>query len=246
VDLADREHLPPADLLILDKYRQDQPRPADLRPAPDSVSQSQYGQTPTLAGGSALLAVLELRGTNAYLTSKSVSRAAASLPAVAYRWMQEPDLGGSWIEREVLMTAHEGSEHAEQAETREIGDATLEQLRADVTRLSVDLMTAQPFPVFREMRSVRGRIYGALDRRLWPRDQSELYFLFAVLNCLMAVAADDLGYPQSAEELVRTGWAYATVIDHRPLMAHLRLELAGIAYWQRPRQSLDLAQSGLR
>jgi hypothetical protein len=30
------------------------------------------------------------------------------------------------------------------------------------------------------------------------------------------------------------------------LLAHLRIELAGIAYWQRPRQSRDLAQIGLR
>jgi tetratricopeptide (TPR) repeat protein len=144
------------------------------------------------------------------------------------------------------MAAHEGSDHAEQAERRDIGDATLEQLRADVVRLSAELMTAEPFPLFREMRRLRSRIYAALDRQLWPRDQTELYFLLGALNCLMAVAASDLGYSQAGEELVRAAWAYATAIDHRPLMAHLRLELAGIAYWQRPRQSRDLAQSGLR
>jgi hypothetical protein len=144
------------------------------------------------------------------------------------------------------MTAHESSEHAEQAEQRDIGDATLEQLRADVVHLSAELMTAEPFRMFQEMRRVRSRIYSALDRRLWPRDQTELYFLLAALHALMAVAASDLGSPQSAEELVRSGWAYATAIDHRPLMAHLRLELAGIAYWDRPRQSRDLAEGGLR
>jgi hypothetical protein len=47
------------------------------------------------------------------------------------------------IEREVLMAAHEGSDHAEQAERRDIGDATLERLRADVVRLSAALMTAE-------------------------------------------------------------------------------------------------------
>jgi hypothetical protein len=63
----------------------------------------------------------------------------------------------------------------------------------------------------------------------------------------MASAANALGYPQSAEELVCAGWAYASVIDHRPLMAYLRLDLANIAYWaNRPRQCRDLAQSGLR
>jgi tetratricopeptide (TPR) repeat protein len=107
-------------------------------------------------------------------------------------------------------------------------------------------MTAEPLRMFQEIRQVRNRIYSALDRRLWPRDETELYFLLATLHVLMAGAANDLGYPQSAEELLRSGWAYATAIDHRPLMGHLRIALAGIAYWQRPRQSADLAQSGLR
>jgi hypothetical protein len=166
--------------------------------------------------------------------------------AVTYRWVQEPEMGVSWIEREVLMTAHEGGEHAEQAERRDIGEATLEQLRADVSRLSHELMTGEPLLLFREMRRVRSRIYAALDRRLWPRDQTELYRLLALLNCLMAVAASDLGYSQAGEELVRAAWAYAGAIDHRPLMAHLRLTAAWIAYWNgRPRESYDLARSGL-
>jgi tetratricopeptide (TPR) repeat protein len=161
--------------------------------------------------------------------------------------MQEPDPGGSWTEREVLMTAHEGSDHAERAERRDIGDATLDQLRADVTRLSVESMTADPLSAFGEMRRVRSRIYNALDRQIWPQDAAQLYFLCGALSVLMAVAAEDLGYPQAAEELARAGWAYATVIDHRPLMAQLRLQLFSLAYWQdRPRQARDLAESGLR
>ncbi len=63
---------------------------------------------------------------------------------------------------------------------------------------------------------------------------------------LMAVPAADLGYPQAAEELLRAGWAYATGIDHRPLMAHLRLQLAGVVWESRPRQGRDLAADGLR
>ncbi|MGE5288251.1 MAG: hypothetical protein ACM3ML_13840 [Micromonosporaceae bacterium] len=62
----------------------------------------------------------------------------------------------------------------------------------------------------------------------------------------MAVAASGLGYLQAAEELIRSGWAYATAINHRPLMAHLRLQLASIAFWNdRPRQARDLSASGL-
>jgi transcriptional regulator with XRE-family HTH domain len=167
--------------------------------------------------------------------------------AVAYRGRQDPRMGDSTVETEVLMAAHEGSEHAERAERRDIGEATLEQLHADVARLSVESMTGEPFPLFREMRRVRARIYRLLDGNLRPADQADLYFLLGCLNDLMAVAASGLGYPQAAEELIRSGWAYATAIDHRPLMAHLRLQLASIVFWQnRPRQARDLAEDGLR
>jgi hypothetical protein len=164
-----------------------------------------------------------------------------STAMLAYREDGAPDLGDSTVEREVLMMAHEGSGRAEDAEQRGIGDATLEQLRADVTRLSHDYMTGEPLLMLRDMRRVRNRIDATLDRRQWPRDAAELYFLLGCINCLMAVAADDLGYSASAEELTRTGWAYAVAIDHRPLMAQLRLQMANIAYWTRPRRSADLA-----
>jgi hypothetical protein len=145
------------------------------------------------------------------------------------------------------MAAHEGSEHAEGAERRDIGPVTMEQLRADVMRLSTERITAEALPVFLEMRRVRARIFRVLDQRLWPRDQADLYFLLGCLADLMGASASDLGYPQAAEELIRSGWAYATAIDHRPLMAHLRLQLANIVYWyNQPQQARDLAEDGLR
>jgi hypothetical protein len=144
------------------------------------------------------------------------------------------------------MAAHEGSEHAERVERRGIGEATLEQFRADVTSLSIQYMTGETFVMFTEMRRVRNRILEALDRRQWPRDAAELYLLAGCLSALMAAAATNLGYPQAAEELTRAGWAYATIIDHRPLMARLRLCAAYAAYWGgHPGQAADRARSGL-
>jgi hypothetical protein len=175
----------------------------------------------------------------------------AAPAAAAYRGLlppdsAPPDVGASAIRREVLMAAHEGSEHAERAEPRGIGEATLEQFRADVTSLSVQYMTGEAYQLFREMRRVRNRVLEALDRRQWPRDAAELYLLAGCLSALMAAAATNLGYPQAAEELTRAGWAYATIIDHRPLMARLRLCAAYAAYWNgRLRQSANLACSGL-
>jgi transcriptional regulator with XRE-family HTH domain len=165
---------------------------------------------------------------------------------VAYRGVEEPNTGESAVEREVLMAAHDGSEHAEQADSPGIGEVTMEQLRADLVRLSHQTDTGEPFPVFLDMRRVRARIYRLLDQRLWPREQTDMYFLLGCLNGLMGVAAERLGYPDAADELIRAGWAYANAIDHRPLMAQLRQELAYVAFWRgRTRESRDLAASGL-
>ena len=130
------------------------------------------------------------------------------IAAAAYRGLlppdsAPPDVGASAIRREVLMAAHEGSEHAERVEQRGIGEATLEQFRADLMSLSGQYMTGETFGLFIEMRRVRNRILEALDRRQWPRDAAELYLLAGCLGALMAAAATNLGYPQAAEELTR-------------------------------------------
>jgi hypothetical protein len=172
------------------------------------------------------------------------SPAAPATPA--YCETPPPGPGVSAVRREVQMAAHEGSEHAERAEQRGIGEATLEQFRADVIQLSGQYLTGEPFALFTEMRRVRNRVAEALERRQWPRDAAELYLLAGCLSALMAAAATNLGYPQPAAELARAGWAYATIIDHRPLMARLRLCAAYAAYWDgHPEQTADLARSGL-
>lgn len=166
---------------------------------------------------------------------------------LGYLGRQESGMGDSMVEQEVLMAAHEGSDHAEQAEEHGIGEATFEQLRADVVRLAHLAGTGAPFAVFLDMRRVRDRIYRLLDRRLWPREQTDLYFLLGCLNGLMAIPANQLGYPDAAEELNRAGFAYANAIDHQPLMAWLRGELSVYAYYRdRFEESRDLALSGLR
>lgn len=179
------------------------------------------------------------------------SLTAASPPAVDAQARpdhrsNEPGYGRSWIEQEILMTAHESNEHAQQSERRDTGEATLEQLRSDVVRLSREYMTGQPLPLFFEMRRVRDQMYSALDRKLWPRDASEIYFLLGCVNSLMATAADGLGNSAAAEELARAGLAYALAIDHRPLAAQLRLGLAVIAlYANQPLRSMDMATRGI-
>jgi hypothetical protein len=245
VDLADRQHLTPADLLLIDRPAATAGGSAGPAPAPppsQALAVIPPAPEPGAQAGAGLAVLIDA------IERYQDAGAFRAAPSIAYRGLREPAPGGgSRVGREVLMAAHDGSEHAERAEQRDIGDATLEQLRSDVVRLSHDYMTAEPFTLFQEMRRVRARMYAALDRRLWPRDESDLYFLLGCLNCLMAGVSDDLGYPQASEELLRAAWAYAIALDHRPLMAKLRTELSGNAYWHnRLRESRDLADSGLR
>jgi hypothetical protein len=153
------------------------------------IKSAQFGPHPGLVPGTAVI------------QPAAVLPAGTGVPPrdlVAYRGIETAEFRQSTVTQEVLMAAHEGSEHAAQAEQHGIGDATLEQLHADVARLSRQADTDEPFPVFMDMRRVRERVYWLLDRRLWPREQADLYFLTGVLNGLMGVTADRLGYADSA------------------------------------------------
>ena len=171
-----------------------------------------------------------------------------SVPSTsAYREREEPGMGLFAVEREVLMAAHEGSDHAAEHEQHGIGEATLEQLRADLVRLSSLSDTGAPLSTFMDMRRVRDRIYRLLDRRLWPGEQADLYFLLGCINELMGLTANRLGYPDAAEELIRAGWAYANAIGHDPLRGMLRARLSYVMYWRGwYSESRDLAADGLR
>lgn len=250
IDLADRERLRPADLLILEAYNANRTECTDEvasapRTVPPKTSSPATAVAPAADAADAERRVPGRQG-GAYPAPLPGAAVSASRGGGVCRWIGNPVSRRSAIEQEVLMTAHEASEHAEHAERRDIGEATLEQFRADVTRLSHEYMTGEPFLIFMEMRRVRNRMHDALERRLWPRDAGELYLMVGCLNGLIASAATNLGYPQAAEKLIRSGWAYATAIDHRPLMAWLRMDGAYAACWNgRPRQSLALAERGL-
>jgi hypothetical protein len=167
--------------------------------------------------------------------------------AIVYRGGQESRMGEFAVEHEVMMAAHESSDHAAEHEQRGIGEATLEQLHADLARLSSLSSTGAPLPAFQDMRQVRDRVYRLLDRRQRLREQADLYFLAGCLNGLMGITANRLGYPTAAEELLRAGWAYANVIDHNALRGMLRARLAYVMYWRGwYAESRDMAADGLR
>jgi transcriptional regulator with XRE-family HTH domain len=203
-----------------------------------SIKPAEFGPQPGAACDAGVIQPVAVMPARAGVPPRSL---------VAYGGIEACESKQLPVGQEVVMAAHEGSEHAARTEQHGIGDATLEQLRADLARLSQESDTGQPFTVFLDLRRVRDRVYQLLDRRLWPGEQADLYFILGCLNGLMGVAADRLGYSDSAEELMRSGWAYAIAIDHRPLLAALRTRLSSVAYWRgMHRKGLDLAADGLR
>ena len=195
---------------------------------------------------SAVQAVLVPEQRPAAVGGLADSHPRASL-GIVYRGGQESRMGEFAVEHEVMMAAHEASDHAAEHEQHGIGEATLEQLRADLTRLSQLTDSGSSLSAFLEARRVRDRAYRLLNRRLWPREQSDLYFVLGCVNALMGVNANRLGYPDAAEELIRAGWVYANAIDHNPLRGMLRERLSYVMYWRgRFREAHDLAVDGLQ
>lgn len=159
---------------------------------------------------------------------------------------RRPPGRGELIGEQVLAAAHESSAHAQVAEGRDIGQATMEHFQAVVVRLARELLTGEPVPLFFQMRDASDRLHAAAGMRSWPADQCQLYVLLGCLNSLMATAAQHVGTPVAAEELARAGMAYAIMNGDRSLIARLRLDLAMIAYWSGSlRDCLDQASAGL-
>jgi hypothetical protein len=266
LDVADYEHMPSADRLIIGKSA-----PAD--------GQHGHGQ---LARGIAETGVAQRAKAPARLASLSpaagpltaggeVAESVAAVAAVAAvaQLPHSPAAGpgshspqGYGIASDlpvsdaldrlsekalILAAAHESSAHAEWAEGSNVGEATLEQFDADVRRIATDYVRIPPLRMFAEMLRVRNRVYWLLAGRQKPAATAHLHLLAGVLCGLLANASTDLGYRDAGAEQARAAWAYGDVIGHNGLRAWTRGMQALIEYWSgRPQQAVRLAQSARR
>lgn len=131
----------------------------------------------------------------------------------------------------IAVAASEARGNAERAAVTEVGPGTLEQLTADVVRLSRAYVTAPPLPLFVTMNQVLGRVETTLDLRAYPAQTRDLNFLASVVCGLMANACLDLGREEAADDLARAAWTHGRVVDHGPLMGWARGTQALAAIW---------------
>lgn len=146
-----------------------------------------------------------------------------------------------------MAAAHGSSDHAERAESSNVGDPTLDQLREDVIRISRDLAFKDPIPVFGDAVRIRDRIYRLLDGHQYPGQTTQLYFLASVICCALADASHSFGYRTAALEQTRAAWAYAEIIGHNSLRVWCRSMQSWLAFLEKqPQNAVRLAQSGHR
>ena len=146
----------------------------------------------------------------------------------------------------IALAASEARGHAEQAAVTGIGPGTVEQLTADVARLSRAYVSAPPLPLFVAMHRALDQVQAALDQKVYPAQARDLNFLAGALCGLMANACLDLGREEAADDLARAAWTHGRIIDHAPLMGWARGTQALAAIWdQRFADAVRHAEDGL-
>lgn len=163
-------------------------------------------------------------------------------PAVA---IAAPGDSGEWLDA-IAIAASEARDHAERAALTKVGPGMVEQLTADVARLSRAYVSAPPLPVFAAMGQALGRIHSLLGEKAYPAQARDLNFLAGVLCGLMANACLDLGREEAADDLARAAWTHGRIVDHDPLMGWARGTQALAAIWdQRYPDAARHAEDGL-
>ena len=232
LDMADYEHLPAGDLLVLER-RHD--------PQPTAATRSIRGLRPagTLVGA---MTSMPLRPGDAGGSGEDMAWVAAGAGLMALAPASGPVLNGAtdgpaaglggWPGRDVAAAvAHESTEHAAAAASRSLDDSTLDQLHDDIAHITRNYTVLSPVAAFAEARRLRDLGCLLLGHTRWPGQEADLYFAVGVACGLLAAASFDLGCWDAATEQARAAWVYGTQIGHPGLRAWAKGMQALVAYW---------------
>ena len=151
------------------------------------------------------------------------------------------------VQREVAMAAAGSARFGQFAEQSNVGPHTLEQFRADLSRIVAIYPNRPVYPSFVELLALRNRAFELLEGRQHPEQGSELYLTAGALCGVLANASFDLGWLQAAETQARTAFLCAELAGNNALRAWVRGTQSLVAYWDdRPRIAVELAIDGWR
>jgi hypothetical protein len=126
------------------------------------------------------------------------------------------------VQREVTMAAAESARFGQFAEQSNVGPHTLEQFRADLTRIVTTYPNRPVYPMFVELRALRNRAFELLEGRQYPEQSRELYLVAGALCGVLANASFDLGWLHAAETQARTAFLCAELAGNNALRVWVR------------------------
>jgi hypothetical protein len=145
------------------------------------------------------------------------------------------------------MVAAESARFGQFVEQTNVGPHTLDQFRADATRIVNTYPNRPVYPMFIELRELRNRVFELLEGRQHPDQTRELYLVAGVVCGVLANASFDLGWLAAAETQARTAFLCAELAGNNSLRAWVRGTQSLVAYWDdRPRHAVELAEDGWR
>ncbi|MFG1815713.1 hypothetical protein ACGFIF_18245 [Kribbella sp. NPDC049174] len=133
------------------------------------------------------------------------------------------------------------------AEESNVGELTVEQLHADILRITQNYLRTPTKALFVRSRAVRDRAFRLLAGRQPPNQTRDLYATAGWALTLLGWMAVDLGRPDVAESHTRTAWACAEAADRDDLRAWVRATQHTAAFWQDDfARAASYAQDGLQ
>ncbi|HEX5493601.1 MAG TPA: helix-turn-helix transcriptional regulator [Mycobacteriales bacterium] len=132
------------------------------------------------------------------------------------------------LEELLTMTAHESAWYFDHPSN--VGPATLDQLRSEVTRLARSFANVPRLQVFANARWLRDQAFGLLDGRQQMSESRDLYFMAGATCGMLANITSDFGFYDAAMAHARTAWLCAQQADHNGLRAWILGRQSLIAY----------------
>ncbi|HEY9475685.1 MAG TPA: hypothetical protein VIS06_17770, partial [Mycobacteriales bacterium] len=149
-------------------------------------------------------------------------------PATAHSWPGWSGGAPPSLEEQLLMAAHESAEFSDHPS--DVGKATLDRLRSDVTRLARSFANAPRLEVFTQARWLRDRTFQLLDGRQRRTEFRDLHFLAGATCGMLANITQDFGFYDAAMAHARTAWFCAEQAGHNGLKAWILSRQSLIAY----------------
>ena len=257
IDIADREHLPPADLLILDKYGS-KPTGLSGQSAVGTSSQAPSGLprgeqlgdsgVPGLLGQVALLP----RHLESALRHGPVAEAGADgRERAASRAVASPrQVGDAAAGDAAGLPLQELGDHAVElgawAEAGTAGPGTIAALEDEVARVMAAYGSSAAGPLILRAMYACQRASGLLREHQRLRHTRDLYVVAARCCAFLAVALGDLGRQAEGAVYARTALTLAEESADPGAVALACSALSKVAFWDGlRRKSADLAARGL-